>query len=376
MSYALAVAGGAALVAWVSVLVHPARPWDMRPRDDEMPPPPDPPTWPEVCVVVPARDEAGVLPLTLPALAAQDYPGEWHVVVVDDRSSDGTSDVANAQATGRVSVLEGSPLPDGWAGKVWALEQGAAGAGAADFLLLTDADILHAPTNLRELVAESSAQELALNSRMARLHVGGAVERLLVPPFAFFFALVYPMRRANDPRRRLAAAAGGCILLRRDALVAIGGLQAIRGAVIDDIALATAVKRRGLAIRLATSRDKVRSVRSYRTLSAFAHTVRRTAFTQLRYSWLLLAATVLALLLMFVLPPVLVLLWPICHPGWLAPVLGALAWAVAAVVYLPTLRLYGLTGLRAVTLPLAGLLYGAMTVDSALRHARGERRVW
>jgi len=376
MSVALVVIGAAALLAWLSVFVHPARPWDLRPQDDETPPSPEPSVWPEVCVVIPARDEAEVLPLTLPALAAQEYPGEWRVVIVDDRSRDETADVARSHATGRVTVVEGSPLPEGWAGKVWALEQGVSAAGEADYLLLTDADILHAPTSLQELVAESETQGIALNSRMARLHAAGVVERLLVPPFAFFFALLYPMRWSNDPRRRLAAAAGGCILLRLDALQAIGGLQTIAGAVIDDVSLAAAVKRRGFSIRLATSRERVRSVRSYETLGAFSRTVRRTAFTQLRHSWLLLTATVLALLVMFAVPPALVLLWPIWHPAWLAAALGALAWTLAACVYLPTLHFYRLLPLWAVTLPLAGLLYGAMTVGSALRHARGGRGVW
>jgi len=377
MSIGLTVAGAAALIAWLAVLLHPARPWDLEPRDgDDAPPSPPPAAWPEVCVVVPARDEAGLLPHTLPALLAQEYPGEWRVVVVDDRSSDGTAAVARGHASPRLTVVDGAPLPEGWAGKVWALEQGVAHAGGADYLLLTDADILHAPSNLRRLVAESEADDLALDSRMARLHVKGAVERLLVPPFAFFFALLYPMRWASDPTRRLAAAAGGCVLLRRSAFDAIGGFASIRGAVIDDVALATAVKRNGLRIRLATGSERVRSLRAYASYGAFARTVRRTAFTQLRHSCWLLAATVLVLLVMFVAPAVLVLCWPIVDVGSVAPVLGALAWAAATLAYLPTLRLYRLGLPWGLTLPLAGLLYGAMTVDSALRHARGRRGAW
>jgi hopene-associated glycosyltransferase HpnB len=376
MTVALAAVGATALLAWLAVLVHPARPWDLRPRDDQESPSPAPTEWPDVCVVVPARDEATVLPETLPALLAQDYPGEWQVVVVDDRSGDGTGEVVRGLATDRVTVLSGRPLPTGWAGKLWALEQGVAHAGRPVYFLLTDADILHGPSSLRELVAESEARGLALDSRMARLHAEGLVERLLVPPFAFFFALLYPMRWANDPRRRLAAAAGGCILLRGDALEAIGGLQTIRGAVIDDVSLATAIKRRGLETRLATSRERVRSVRSYPTLRAFSRTIRRTAFTQLRHSWLLLGATTLALLVMFAVPPALVVLVVIWHAGWLAALLGALAWGLAVAVYAPTLRLYRLAAPWALTLPLAGLLYGAMTIDSALRDAFGRRIDW
>lgn len=375
MTAALEVVGAGALACWLGVLLHPARAWDLRPRGDDVRSP-EPPSWPDVCVVVPAHDEALVLPETLPALLAQDYPGTWRVVVVDDRSADGTGDVARAVRSDRLDVLRGEPLPDGWVGKVWALEQGRALAGSACYLLLTDADIVHATSSLRALVAESEADELGLNSRMARLHVAGLVERLLVPPFAFFFALLYPMRWANDPRRRVAAAAGGCVLIRADALEAIGGFAAIRGAVIDDIGLATEVKRRGLPTRLAVSADNVRSVRVYATLAGFWRTVRRTAFTQLRCSWALLAATLVALVLLFLVPPGLVLLRALGVGSWLTLGLGATAWLALAAAYLPTLRLYRLGVPWAVTLPLAGLLYGAMTVDSALRHARGARGVW
>ena len=375
MSVALSLVGGAALVSWLGVLLHPARPWDLHPRDDGLPAS-DLETWPGVCVVVPARDEAVTLAVTLPTLSAQDYPGEWRVVVVDDRSTDGTADVARSRATGRLTVVEGDPLPHGWVGKVWALEQGSRLASGARYLLLTDADIAHAPSNLRRLVAEAEADGLALDSRMARLHAQGAVERLLVPAFAFFFALLFPMRWVNDPRRRLAAAAGGCVLVRTDALATAGGFGAIRSAVIDDVALATSVKRQGLPIRLEASAGDVRSVRAYRTLGGFWRTVRRTAFTQLRHSWLLLAATTLALGLLFLAPPALVVLGTLGVGGRPVLVLGGTAWLVLTAVYLPTVRLYRVGLLWALTLPLAGLLYGAMTIDSGLRHARGGRGVW
>ncbi len=375
MSAALTVVGATALACWLGVLAHPARPWDLRPRgDDERSPEPD--RWPDVCVLVPAHDEAATLPSTLPALLAQDYPGSWRVIVVDDRSQDGTADAARLHESESLAVVDGSPLPEGWVGKVWALEQGLAWVGNVEYLLLTDADILHERANLRELVAESEAHGLALDSRMARLHVDCLTERLLVPPFAFFFALLYPMRWANDSRRRLAAAAGGCVLVRRDALADAGGFAVIRGEVIDDISLARAIKRLGLPIRLAVSREHVRSVRTYRTLADFWRTVRRTAFTQLRQSWILLGATSLALGVLFVAPPVLVALALSGVGGRLALSLGGLAWLVATAVYLPTVRFYRLFPLWALTLPLAGLLYGAMTVDSAIRRPRSGRFVW
>jgi hopene-associated glycosyltransferase HpnB len=326
-------------------------------------------------VIVPAHDEAGVLPDTLPALLAQDYPGDWRVVVVDDRSRDGTGDVARAQASPRLTVVDGQPLPEGWVGKVWALEQGRALVGDADYVLLTDADIRHAPSSVRSLVVESEALGLALDSRMARLHVSGVIECLLVPPFVFFFALLYPMRWVNRPGSRLAAAAGGCVLVRADALAAAGMFEAIRGAVIDDVGLASAVKRLGLPIRLATSDGAARSLRTYRTLGGFWRTVRRTAFTQLRHSSLLLVVTTVLLLLLFAAPPVL-FVTGLAAGGWRVAALGGAAWLVASGSYLPTLRLYGLHPGWALSLPAAGLLYGAMTVDSALRYARGEHGRW
>jgi hopene-associated glycosyltransferase HpnB len=365
-----AAVGLLALACWLGVLVHPARPWDLRPRDGG-PRAPDPESWPSVCVLVPARDEAELLPRTLPALLAQDYPGEWKAVVVDDRSSDGTAATARGHATARLEVVEGAALPEGWVGKVWALEQGLARAGEPRYLLLTDADIEHAPGSLRALVAEAEAHGLALDSRMALLHATGVVERLLVPAFAFFFALLYPMRWAGDPRRRLAAAAGGCVLVRRDALLASGGFAGIRGAVIDDVALARQVKRSGGAVRLAASEGTVRSLRHYPTLWAFWRTVRRTAFTQLRHSRLLLAATLVGLALLFAAPPVLVALGAAGVAGPLPLGAGAAAWAVSAAVYLPATRLYRLSPLWALALPAAGVLYGAMTLDSGLRHRRG-----
>lgn len=373
MAAALIAIGAAALACWVGVLVHPARPWDLRPRDDGDEPPP-PPVWPPVCALVPARNEAEVLPSTLPALLAQDYPGELRVVLVDDRSTDGTAAVAGADA--RVTVVPGAPLPEGWVGKVWALEQGLPHTEGAAYLLLTDADILHAPDSVRRLVAESESLGLALDSRMARLHAEGLVERLLVPPFVYFFALLYPLRWANDPRRRLAAAAGGCVLLRRSALLESGGFAAIRGAVIDDVSLARQVKRLGAPVRLEVSAGRVRSLRRYRTLGGFWRTVRRTAFTQLRHSWLLLAVTVALLALLFVAPVALAVAGLTGTIGVAAPVLGAAAWLAAAAAYLPTVRLYGLAAPWALSLPLAGLLYGGMTVDSAVGSRRRGRGVW
>ncbi len=376
----LAGAGGASLALWLAALLDPARPWDLQPQaeDDRVA---DPASWPPVTVVVPARNEAAYLPRTLPALLEQDYPAEWRVVVVDDRSDDGTAGVARSLADERLTVLEGGPLPAGWAGKVWALGQGIAAAGAPEYLLLTDADILHTPSSLRALVADAEANGLALTSRMARLHCRTLAERLVIPPFLFFFNVLYPMRRVGDPADTRAAAAGGCILVRRQALEGVGGISAVRGEVIDDVNLARVMKASGGRIRLAVSRDSVTSLRKHSLGSAW-RMVRRTAFDELRYSWLRLAGAVGGLTLLFVVPPGLVGL----AIGGGAPgvwrlalgLLGGAAWTASAVAYLPTVRLFGLGPLWSATLPAGGLLYAGMTVDSALQHvrARGGRTSW
>ncbi len=362
----------ASLAGWLGVIFGTARAWDLRPVAEDEAAPPDPRRWPSVAVLVPARDEAAVLPETLPALRAQDYPGERRIVVVDDRSTD---------RTGELSTVAGADLPPGWVGKMWALEQAARAAGEPDYYLLTDADIRHAPWSLRRLVAESESAALALNSRMARLRCESRAERLLIPPFLLFFNLLYPMRRVNDPGSPVAAAAGGCVLVRRDALESAGGFAAIRDRVIDDVALARLIKGPGRPIRLSVSRGDVVSVRAH-DLAGVWRMVRRTAFTELRRSWLLLGVTIGLLALLFPLPPLAaaaaVGVVAVSPSGWTvaAATASGLACAAMTVVYLPTLRYFGVGRWRAVTLPLAGCLYGAMTVDSALRSLRGRGASW
>jgi hopene-associated glycosyltransferase HpnB len=366
----------ASLIGWIAVLLGTARAWDLHPIAEDEPAPPDPDGRPWVGVVVRPGNHATVLPATLPALLAQDYAGAWRVVLVDDRSTDATG--AAAQACG-LEPVRGAELPEGWVGKVWALEQAARQAGDPDYYLFTDADIRHAPHSLRRLVAESEAARLALNSRMARLRCRSRAERLLIPPFLLFFNLLYPMRRVNDPRSRTAAAAGGCVLVRRDALEQAGGFAAIRDRVIDDVSLARAVKQLGEPIRLAVSRSDVESLRGHDFCGVW-RMVRRTAFTQLQRSWALLALTLGLLVLLFVVPPALVAaglgLVGTAGAGAASLVLlvaAALAWGAMTAAYLPTVRYFGLARAWSLTLPLAGCLYGAMTLDSALR---GRRATW
>ena len=393
--FLLSIAATLSFLAWAYILFHPARPWDFQPVAESLPLSELPPVsvWPPVCVLVPARNEAQSLPNTLPALLLQDYPGELKVIVIDDRSEDGTSDVARGIAeklgkTERLSVLCGEPLPDGWVGKVWALHQGAKSlADSRGYILLTDADILHAPSSLRRLVSESEAGTLGLNSRMALLRCHSPAERLLIPAFVYFFNLLYPMRRVNDLRDPTAGAAGGCVLLSMEALKRLGGgFEPIKGEIIDDVNLARQVKGSGLPIRLSLSAEDVKSLRDYPELGDIWKTVRRTAFTELRYSWARLAGALFGLILMFVIPVIAVIggvaalaiasttmetviaLW--------ALVKGVLALAVMRLVYAPAIRFFKLDSIYAFTLPMAGVLYGLMTFDSALRHARRKRTEW
>ncbi len=379
MTTALTALAATCLALWLGLLCLPTSPWRLRPVAEDEPEPPAPARWPSVAILVPARNEAELLPRTLPALLGQDYAGDWRIVLVDDRSQDGTFERARAHAGRRLAVVRGEALPAGWVGKVWALEQARRSLREQpDYLLLTDADIRHAPSSLRRLVAEAEAHGLALTSRMARLRCQTPSERLLIPPFLLFFNLLYPMRLVNRRPSRLAAAAGGCALVRRDALERSGGFGAIRDRVIDDVSLARAIRRAGGPLRLALSRGAVESLRTH-DLGGVWRMVGRTAFTQLRRSWLLLALTLVLMLALFACP----LLLTAAGIGLVAGgrpalplVLAGAAWATSAAVYLPTIRYFRLASAWASTLPLAGLLYGAMTLDSALATLRPGEREW
>jgi hopene-associated glycosyltransferase HpnB len=290
-------------------------------------------------------------------------------VVVDDRSEDSTADVARTLGA---NVLRGQPLPEGWAGKVWALHQGVEHSEST-YLLFTDADIRHSPESVRRLVSESEALRLGLNSRMARLRCITAAERLLIPAFVWFFGLLYPMRRVNDPNRRTAAAAGGCMLARRDALRDIGGLEAIKSEIIDDVNLAKQIKSKGFPIRLSLSDGDVTSLREYHSLGSIWKMVRRTAFTELRYSWIRLAAALSSLTISFLAPPAWIVINMIEPELFALGVGGALAWILMAMLYRPAVRYYHINTAWSWSLPLVGLLYGGMTLDSAFR---GRKPKW
>lgn len=344
----------------------------------------DPVTWPSVVAVVPARDEAGILPETLPSLLRQDYPGEFRVVLVDDASTDGTSRIA--EEIGRAGdralvVVAGHGPPEGWTGKVAAMAVGARAAGEPDFLLFTDADIGHPPGSVTALVRAAVGDRRDLVSLMARLRTDTRWERAIVPAFVYFFAQLYPFGRVNRPGARTAAAAGGCVLVRRSTLVEAGGLARIRGALIDDVALAGLVKRSGPSDRKSSGRiwlglsTEVTSLRRYPRLADLWDMVARSAYTQLRYSPPLLAGTVVGLLLMYAVPPVATVVG-LAGGSLVTALLGAAGWIVMAGTYLPMLRRYRLSAGWAPLLPVVALAYLGMTVDSAWRHLRGRGGAW
>jgi hopene-associated glycosyltransferase HpnB len=328
---------------------------------------------PTVAIVVPARDEAGLILATLRSLLTQDYPGRYRVVLVDDGSADGTGAMARALDDPRLTVLDGTPPPAGWSGKLWAVAQGINEAFGttddAELLLLTDADIVHDPRHLSALVARAEQDGLDLVSEMVALACDSLAERALVPAFVYFFQLLYPFAWVNDPLCATAAAAGGTILVRRRALARVGGIAAVRGALIDDVALAQAVKRGG-RIWLGHS-DLARSVRPYPDFAAIWHLVARTAYVQLRTSPLLLVATVLGMALTFMVPPAAAL-----FGHGLARVFGVLAWGGMAWSYLPTLSRFGRSPAWAVMLPAVAVFYMTATIGSAVDHHRGRGVRW
>ena len=364
------------LASWLYLLFGRGGFWLAGERDDDLPAHEG--VWPAVTAVIPARDEAECIGATVAALLRQNYAGDFSVIVVDDQSKDATAQVARDAAvalgaTERLKVLPGRPLPAGWTGKVWAQHQGveaaAEGSHPPTYLLFTDADISHAPDSLKSLVARTQSGGYVLTSLMAKLRCESLAERMFIPAFIFFFQMLYPFAWSNNPRRATAAAAGGCMLVRRDALARAGGIAAIRGALIDDCALAKKLKAYGpIWIGLT---NRVHSARAYPAIEDIRHMVSRTAYAQLRYSPLLLAGTVLGLAMTYLAPVALA-----AFATGSARFLGIAAWVLMALAFQPTLRFYGRSGLWGPALPAIAATYMAFTLDSAYQHARGRGGMW
>ncbi len=335
---------------------------------------------PRVAVIIPARDEAPTIGQTLASLTSQHYDGDLAIWVVNDQSTDATGDIARAASTPRctVRVIDGDALPDGWSGKVWALAQGVeAVAHNTDYLLLTDADILYRQGTLAKIINKAEHNSLTFVSLMAKLDARGPWGKLLVPAFIYFFQLIYPFKRTNTRYDPLAGAAGGCFLVRRDALEAAGGLQTIKGDIIDDCALAKALKRaRPAHDTLTALTHDVVSLRDNRSLESIWNMVARTAFTQLGYSWLALAGAIAGLALTFIVPVWAVAAWALGDTSFGISLIGLAAWVLMARTYWPTIRMYGLSAGWAFALPAAAVIYGAATVASAIRHAKGSGARW
>ena len=331
---------------------------------------------PSVAVVVPARNEAENIAQSVTSLLRQEYPA-LSLIVVDDDSDDGTADVARRTAASlraeqKLSIVESRTLPERWTGKLWAVKQGIAAAEeklAPKYLLLTDADIVHAPDTLSWLVAQAETHHLVLASLTARWRCQGLAERVHIPAFIYFFQMLYPFAWVNRPDHAMAGAAGGCMLVRADALCAAGGIEIIRDALIDDCALAGALKKQG-PIWLGLT-DRVQSIRPYADWGEIRRMVARTAYAQLRYSPLMVAGTVFGMALTYLVPPFMTLF----ASGW-AQLCGALAWALMAISFQPILRFYRLSPLWGAALPAISFLFMLYTLDSAYQYAAGKGGSW
>jgi hopene-associated glycosyltransferase HpnB len=429
--FALTVLAAVPLAIWLYLTFSRGFFWRLRDFDDDLAAHEAPPTWPRVVAVVPARNEGATIRQCLTSLVQQNYSGQFSIILVDDHSEDGTAQIAQRTvselgAESRVTVRQAAPLPPGWTGKLWALNEGVAFSGtdilacapatspgpaesfanrtramnssaAPKYFWFTDADIVHLPDTLQRLVARAERDKLDLTSLMVLLQAKTLPERALIPAFLFFFLKLYPPRWTASPAARTAGAAGGCILLKRDALERIGGLAAIQGEVIDDCALARAVKvaqafqpvlRRfppskirpptpdhetsttGGRLWMGLTRQSV-SLREYRTFREIRDMIARTAFTQLRYSPLLLLGTLVGMLLTYVAPVALLFANDLT-----ARILGACAWTLMSLLYLPTVRFYRLSPLWAPLVPLVALFYSYSTVLSAVRHFFGHGAYW
>ncbi|HEY6250198.1 MAG TPA: glycosyltransferase, partial [Candidatus Angelobacter sp.] len=357
----IVIAGAASLLAWLYLLLWHGEFWRASrhlPRSLR-----GTRSRGRVAVIVPARNEAEFIGQSITSLLNQGGSNTIHIFLVDDDSSDGTAEIAlqaaaQAGKSTSLTVLRGLPIEPGWTGKLWAMQQGIERARefAPDFFLLTDADILHTPDNVATLEAVAESRPCDLVSFMVRLQCSTAAEKFLIPAFVFFFFKLYPPAWISEGRRKTAGAAGGSILVRPQALQAAGGIQAIRSEIIDDCALARKVKDNGGRLWLGMTEGTV-SLRSYGTFAEVGKMISRTAFNQLNHSVLLLVAAIIGLTAMYLLPPILLLTH---HPLPLA--LGATAWLLMAMAYLPMVRFYRLNPLWSLTLPLTATFYMGATL--------------
>jgi hopene-associated glycosyltransferase HpnB len=373
------------LAIWLYLLVGRGQFWRTQPvlLDRAQLIPPESVVWPTVAIVIPARNEAAMLPLTLEPLLHQDYPGKLAIYLVDDQSDDGTGTIAQELAAANPSItcqiIQSQPLPSGWTGKLWALHQGLEAAVDVDYVLLTDADICHDRASLRYLILKAETEQRDLVSLMVQLRCESFWERLLIPAFVFFFAKLYPFSWVNQPDRATTAAAGGCSLVRRSALDEIGGIAALKDALIDDCTLAAKIKHRDnptnqhrIWLGLTT---EIRSLRPYDDLASIWNMVARTAYTQLNYSPLLLLGTIVGMALVYLVAPIGIIYSLFSHQWGLLGI-TIVTYGLMVIAYRPTIQFYRCPRIYALALPLIGLMYNLMTIDSAWRHWQGKGGQW
>lgn len=348
---------------WLYLAFFHGRFWDSTPELA----PATPLDTPDVDIIIPARDEVETIAPVIASLVSQDYPGHFRVILVDDNSTDGTAEAAGTHE--RLTILTGQEKPPGWSGKLWALSQGAA-ASTAPVILFADADITHDPRHLSTLVAKMKTDRLEMVSEMVRLNCTSLPEKFLIPAFIYFFQMLYPFARVNNPRSRVAAGAGGTVLIKRAALERIGGLEAMRDALIDDVTLAAKVKKTG-PVYLGHS-SLATSIRPYPVAKDIWDMIARTAFTQLRYSAFILIGTIIGLALVWLVFPFATLCTGF---GWRAA-LGLAIWSIAALTYFPTLDRYNVHRAYAITLPAIALFYMAATIGSAVNYWLGRGAKW
>lgn len=340
-------------------------------------------SYPTICGIIPARNEAEVIESSLKSLLLQNYPSCLRIVLVDDQSQDNTGNIAQNLAKTlnqeeRLTVISGQALPIGWTGKLWAMEQGINYAMInypdVEYFFFTDADIQHGVNTLTELVNQAKSRDVALVSLMVKLRCESFWEKLLIPAFVFFFQQLYPFPWVNQPKRSMAAAAGGCILLKRETLTEIGGIGILKDALIDDCTLAQKVKSKQHPIWLGLTETSL-SLRPYDSLQTIWDMVARTAYTQLNYSGWLLVGTVIGMIIVYLLPPIGLILGIVAKDKVLI-IFSVITWLLMAVAYLPTVKLYQGSFWRAFSLPVIAFLYSLMTIDSAWRHWRGKGGAW
>lgn len=376
----LIIAGSASVLIWVYLLLGRGAFWQVTEHFADMGRPAAPggeQISHRVAVIIPARNEADVIAQSITSLLNQSGNNTIHIFLVDDGSADGTAArarqaAAEAGKSAFLTVIAGNLLEPGWTGKLWAVQQGIARARdfAPDFFLLTDADIHHAPDNIATLVHVAQGRPCDLASFMVRLQCRTLAEKFLIPAFVFFFFKLYPPAWISGPRHRTAGAAGGSILIRSKALDAAGGIAAIRNQIIDDCALARAVKSTGGSLWLGMA-DQTVSLRPYQTFAEVGRMISRTAFNQLNHSILLLAAAAAGLTVLYLLPPLLLLTHHL-----LPAALGATAWLFMTLAYLPMVRFYRLNPLWSLALPLTALFYMGATIHSAIKYWVGRGGEW